>query len=103
MTTLKSIFLDLPDLVNENNDSDEDKTKTLVEMCRVNKKRRRRLLKSVKQLSREQEIDARENEKRCKKATYLGNTAKQDVTDQKKIANSAFNGIETLHMFREGL
>ena len=29
--------------------------------------------------------------------------AKQDITDQKKITDSAFNGIETLHMCCEYL
>ena len=69
--------------------------------CAGQKKRRRRLLKSVKQLSREQEIDTQEKEKRRKRATFQVDTTKQDITDQKKITESAFNGIKTLHMFRE--
>ena len=61
--TMKPISPDLLDLFDENDNNDNDGTQTLVEMCRAKKKRRRRLIKSVKRLSREREIDAREKTK----------------------------------------
>ena len=50
ISTSTSILLDLLDLFDDGDDTDEDKMRDLKEILRHNKKRRRRLLRKVKQL-----------------------------------------------------
>ena len=81
VTTIQSISPDLLDLFDESDDSDEEGKRTLVKMCQANKKRRRRILKYVKQLSREREIDAKQKDKQRKRDYLLIDTAKQDLAN----------------------
>jgi len=103
VTTIQSISSDLLDLFDDSGGSDVDGRITLVEMCPANKKRKRKLLKSVKQLSRERENDAKQKDKQRKRDYLQIDTAKQDLAGQKKITDASFNGMETPHMFREDM
>ena len=94
---LQKIDCDLLDLFDESDNSDDDAGRTMKELVRYNKKRRRRLLRSVQRLNKK--MDAAKT--RRSKTDAL--TSKQDIYDQGKITKAPFNGIETMHMFREDL
>lgn len=63
-----SYEVDLLDLFDENDDSDKVDRRTLVKMCQKNR-RRRRLLKSVIQLSMQETKDATNSNKKSRKPT----------------------------------
>eukprot|EP00555_Chaetoceros_dichaeta_P006597 CAMPEP_0198268128 /NCGR_PEP_ID=MMETSP1447-20131203/35994_1 /TAXON_ID=420782 /ORGANISM="Chaetoceros dichaeta, Strain CCMP1751" /LENGTH=58 /DNA_ID=CAMNT_0043959035 /DNA_START=54 /DNA_END=227 /DNA_ORIENTATION=- len=57
-----------------------DAKRTLEEMCRANKKRRRRLLKSVKRFSRQREMGIEQQKKDKRRHHTNLDTAKQDLS-----------------------
>ena len=77
---MKSISPDLLDLFDENDNSENNGTRILVEMCRASKKRRRRLLKSVKDFQGSERSMHKRNRKK-KRYTHSIDTAKQDISD----------------------
>jgi len=85
VNTFKCMSPDIQDLFDESDDSDLDTKRSLEDMCRANKKRRRRLLKSVKRFSRQPEIRIEQQKKDKKRHNTNLDTAKQDLADQKKI------------------
>ena len=87
-------------LFNNSDDSDEDRARTLEKLVRKNKRRRRRLLRAVKKLN----VSFKNERVSVKKtSTNPQETAKQGVPDQKKVIDSLFTGVDSLHMFCEDL
>ena len=67
ITTIQSISTDILDLFDDNGGSDVNGRRTLVKMFPANKKRKRKLLKSIKRLSRERENDTTQKDKQRKR------------------------------------